>query len=213
MFLERTRPFVEAGAMPPRMSVAPGEVLKLALVGLAYVAVAHAGLQLASINPSATPIWPATGLAIAVVLLWGYRIAPAIFIAAFIVNQLTAGSPLTSAAIAFGNTLEAVATAYFVRRWTDGERVFESPAGVGKFAVISAATTTISATIGVGSLLFAGYAEAGTAAPVWLTWWLGDFAGAVVVAPVVLLWIVSLRGPRPGNKQPRSRSFILGQLL
>ena len=31
---------------------------------------------------SATPIWAPTGLGIAAVLLWGHRIAPAIFIAA-----------------------------------------------------------------------------------------------------------------------------------
>jgi two-component sensor histidine kinase/integral membrane sensor domain MASE1 len=189
MFLERAaKPLVEANAIPPSMSVPSGDALKLVLVGLVYFTVAYFGLQLASIHPSATPIWPATGLAIAVVLLWGYRIAPAIFVAAFIVNYLVAGSVLTSAAIAFGNTLEAVATAFLVRRWADGEHVFATPLGVGKFAIISAVTTTISATIGVGSLLLAGYASADSAPPVWLTWWLGDFAGAVVVAPVVLLW-------------------------
>jgi two-component sensor histidine kinase len=190
MFLERAaKPLVEANAIPSRMSVS-SDALKLALVGFAYFTVAYFGLQLASIHPSATPIWPATGLAIAVVLLWGYRTAPAIFMAAFIVNYLTAGSLLTSTAIAFGNTFEAVATAFLVKRWANGERVFATPSGVGKFAIISAGTTTISATIGVGSLLLAGYATAGSGAPVWLTWWLGDFAGAVVVTPVVLLWMM-----------------------
>ena len=71
------------------------EALKAVFVGLVYFVVAYLGLQLASINPSATPIWPATGVAIAGVLLWGYPIAPAIFIAAVIVNYLTAGSLFT----------------------------------------------------------------------------------------------------------------------
>jgi two-component sensor histidine kinase len=168
-----------------------GEFVRLSLIGAGYFAVAYLGLQLASINPSATPIWPATGLAIAAVLLWGYRVAPAVFLAAFVVNYLTAGSPFTSAAIAVGNTLEAVATAYVVRRWADGDRVFESAAGVGKFALISAVTTTISATIGIAALVLAGFAESSDAARIWSTWWLGDFAGAVVVTPVVLLWLVA----------------------
>jgi integral membrane sensor domain MASE1 len=174
-----------------------GEAARLSLVGAGYFAVAYLGLQLASINPSATPIWPATGLAIAAILLWGYRVAPAIFLAAFIVNYLTARSPCTSAAIAVGNTLEALATAYAVRRWADGDHVFESGAGVGKFALISAVTTTISATIGVAALILAGFAESSNAAPVWLTWWLGDFAGAVVVTPLALLWLsgVEFRSP------------------
>jgi integral membrane sensor domain MASE1 len=162
--------------------------LKFALTGLVYFAIAYLGLQLASINPSATPIWPATGFAIAVVLLWGYRVAAAIFVAALLVNYVVAGSLLASAAIALGNTLEAVATAFLVKKWADGERVFETPSGVGKFAVVVAATTTISATIGVGSLLLGDHMQPDSAASVWMTWWLGDFAGAVVVAPIVLLW-------------------------
>ena len=46
------------------------------LVGLAYFTLAHVGLGFASVNPSATPIWAPTGLAIAAVLVWGrHRIA------------------------------------------------------------------------------------------------------------------------------------------
>ena len=149
------------------------------------------GLRLASIHPSATLIWPPTGLAIAAILLWGYRIAPAIFIGAFLVNQLTAGSIFTSLAIACGNTLEAVIAGYLVRLWAEGKQVFDTPTGVAKFALISLVATVVSATIGVSSLTLAGYAEVSSFISVWLTWWLGDLAGALVVAPVVVLWAKS----------------------
>ena len=163
----------------------------LLLVGLAYFALARLGLGLASINPSATPIWPPTGLAIGAVLLWGNRIAPAIFIGAFLINQLTAGSIFSSLAIASGNTLEPVIAGYLVRHWAEGEQVFDKPTGVAKFALISLAATLVSATIGVTSLTLAGHADASSFIPVWLTWWLGDLAGALVVAPVVVLWAKS----------------------
>jgi len=156
-----------------------------------YFTFAGLGLQLASINPSATAVWPATGLAIAAILLWGNRVAPAIFIGAFVINQITAGSIFTSLAIAGGNTLEAVVAGYLVRHWAEGEQIFDTPAGVTKFAVISAAATTVSATIGVSSLTLAGYAAVSSFFSVWLTWWLGDLAGALVVAPVVVLWAKS----------------------
>jgi signal transduction histidine kinase len=164
------------------------ELGPLIFIGLAYFTLAYLGLRLASIHPSATPIWPATGLAIAAIMLRGYRVAAAIFIAAFLVNQITAGSILTSLAIASGNTLEAVFAVYLVRLWGEGEQVFDTPNGVVKFAVISLAATMFSATIGVSSLTLAGYAEVSTFISVWLTWWFGDLAGAVVVAPVVVLW-------------------------
>ena len=173
------------GNGPARLAA---DVLALILVGLAYFVLADLGLRLASMHPSATPIWPATGLAIAAILLWGYRIAPAIFVGAFLINELTAGSIFTSLAIAGGNTLEAVIAGYLVRHWAKGEQAFDTPIGVAKFALLSLAATLVSATIGVTSLTLAGYAEANNFVPIWLTWWLGDFTGALVIAPVVVLW-------------------------
>jgi integral membrane sensor domain MASE1 len=70
------------------------------------------GLSLAFEHPSATPVWPPTGIALAAMLLFGYRLWPAVLIAAFLVNLTTAGSVATSLAIAAGNTLEAVLGAY-----------------------------------------------------------------------------------------------------
>jgi integral membrane sensor domain MASE1/DNA-binding CsgD family transcriptional regulator len=179
------------GREPPRVHPLGSDVVALILVGFAYFTFAGLGLQLASVNPSATPIWPPTGLAIAAILLWGPRIAPAIFIAAFLINQLTAGSIFTSLAIAGGNTLEAVIAGYLVGRWAEGKQVFETPTGVTKFALISLAATVVSATIGVSSLTLAGYAEVSSFISIWLTWWLGDLAGALVVTPVVVLWAKS----------------------
>src|SRR5262245_34516050 len=83
-------------------------LVELSSVAVIYLAVAKLSLALASVHPSATPIWPPTGFPLAVVLLLGYRIWPAIFLAAFIANVTTAGSTYTSLAIATGNTLESV---------------------------------------------------------------------------------------------------------
>src|SRR5206468_2807072 len=48
-------------------------------------------------------------------------------------------------------------------------------------------------TIGVTTLSLTGYARWADFGPIWLTWWLGDAAGDLVVAPVVLL----ICRPRP----------------
>src|SRR6266545_4683275 len=162
--------------------------LELVIIGAAYFALAKAGLALASINPSATPIWPATGLAFAAVLLRGYRIAPAILIAAFAANATTAGSLATSAAIGAGNMLEGLTGAWLVNRWSGGRETFTNPAGVARFSFISFFPTALSATIGVGSLTLAGFAERPNFGSIWLTWWLGDLAGALVITPVIVLW-------------------------
>src|SRR5690242_9599380 len=99
-------------------------------IGVAYFTCAKAGLLLASINPSATPIWPPTGLALAVALLLGYRIIPAILLGAFVANATTAGTVATSGAIAIGNTLECLVGAWLIKRWSDGNATFDTSAGV-----------------------------------------------------------------------------------
>ncbi len=166
----------------------------LVVVAAGYYALAKLGLRLASINPSASPIWPPTGLALAAVLLGGLRIWPAIFIGAFAANATTAGTLETSALIALGNTLESVAGGYLIGRWAGGAQTFESPVRVAKFALVAVGpATVISASIGVVTLCVAGLAAWTKFTPIWVTWWLGDAAGALVVTPVIVLWAQSAR--------------------
>jgi len=164
----------------------------LVAIGAIYFALAKGGLALASIHPSATPIWPPTGVALAAVLVWGYRTWPAIFTAAVIANATTAGSVATAIAIATGNSLEAVVGAYLINRWSSGCNTFSTPNSVAKFALICfVIATPISASIGLTSLATAGYIERTNFANAWVTWWLGDVTGALVIAPVIVLWASS----------------------
>jgi len=164
-------------------------IIGLTGIAIIYLGIAKLSLALASIHPSATPIWPPTGFALATVLLLGYRISPAIFVGAFIANATTAGSVYTSLAIAAGNTLEGVVGAWLINRWSNGRNTFDTPGGVARFALICfIPSTIISATLGVGSLSMAGYANWSDFPSIWMTWWMGDLAGALVIAPVIVLW-------------------------
>jgi PAS domain S-box-containing protein len=162
--------------------------LELCIVGAVYFALAKIGLALASINPSASPIWPPSGFALAAVILRGYRVWPAVLVAAFIANATTAGSLATSLAIGVGNTFECLLGGYLINRWSDGRRTFDSPAGIARFAIICFLPTAIAATLGTSSLAAGGFADTSRIGSIWLTWWLGDLAGTLVVTPVVVLW-------------------------
>jgi len=182
--------------------------LELIVIGVIYFALAKIGLTLASINPSATPLWPPTGLALAAVLLRGYRVAPAILIGAFAANVITAGSVATSAAIGVGNMLEAVAGVWLVNRWAGGRDVLTTPGGVARFAFICFLVTLLSPTI--GSLAVAGLADSGNFRSIWLTWWLGDLAGALVVTPVIVLWARFMPGSLPAHRLVASLALYTG---
>src|SRR5260370_33538808 len=82
-----------------------------------YVGVARLCLSLACLNASVSPVWPPTGLAIAAILLLGYRMAPAIWTGAFLGNLATGLSIATAGGIAVGNTLEAVTAAFLLHRF------------------------------------------------------------------------------------------------
>src|SRR5438128_9281233 len=165
----------------------------LALIGIVaiiYFIVGKLGLMLASLHASASPVWPSAGIALAAMLLFGYRVWPAIFVGAFLVNLTTAGNVATSFAIATGNTLEALAAAWLVNRFAGGRNVFERPQGVFKFALAAAISTISSPAFGVTSLALAGFANWTNYDAIWLTWWLGDATGDLVFTPLVLLWAV-----------------------
>jgi len=138
----------------------------IVVFAIIYLIAGKIGLHLASLHASASPVWPPAGIALAAMLLLGYRAWPAIFIGAFVVNLTTAGTVATSLAIATGNTLEAVAGAWLVNRFADGKHVFDRPQGVFKFALAAAISAVLSPVFGVTSLALYGFAPpsaAGTA--------------------------------------------------
>src|SRR5262245_65184951 len=101
--------------------------LEAGIIGALYFALAKIGLILASIHASATPIWPPTGLALAAVLLRGYRVAPATLLGAFAATATTDGTIATSAVIGVGNMLESLAGAWLVSGWGAGAEAFAAP--------------------------------------------------------------------------------------
>jgi diguanylate cyclase (GGDEF)-like protein len=168
-------------------------VLKQILIGIgvcaSYILAAKLSLRLASVHPSATPVWPPTGFAIATLVVLGLRFWPAIFMGAFLVNITTAGSVLTTFGIATGNTLEALLASLLVIRFANGRHAFERTWDILRFALYGGVlSTAVAATFGVTSLTLGGFAPWNQYGLIWRTWWLGDAAGALIFTPFFLLW-------------------------
>jgi PAS domain S-box-containing protein len=165
-------------------------LLVIGLLTLVYFIAGKFGLMLASLHESASPVWPVAGIALAALLVLGYRAWPAIIVGAFLVNVTTAGNVATSLAIASGNTLEAVCGAWLVNRFAGGTTAFDRPQGVVKFALAAAVSTIISPVFGVTSLALGGFADWANFGAIWLTWWLGDTTGDLLIAPLIILWSI-----------------------
>src|SRR5216110_189279 len=180
----------------------------IGLLTLVYFIAGKFGLMLASLHASASPVWPPAGIALGALLLLGYRAWPAIFVGAFLVNVTTAGNVATSLAIASGNTLEAVCGAWLVNRFAGGTTVFDRPQGVFKFALAAVVSTIISPVFGVTSLALAGFADWTNYGAIWLTWWLGDTTGDLLVAPLIILWSIASK-PRWNRREAVEVGLLL----
>jgi serine phosphatase RsbU (regulator of sigma subunit) len=174
------RPYAAVGWRPYA-----ARVLALAAI---YYGAAKLGLDLAFAAPSVTAVWPPTGIALAAIVLGGYRLWPGVALGAFLANSWT-GVPLyTTLGIAAGNTLEALVGAYLLREVGEFRPSLERVRDVLALAAFAGiASTIVSATIGVTSLLVGNEISADEFGSTWRTWWLGDMGGDLVVAPAVLV--------------------------
>jgi PAS domain S-box-containing protein len=180
----------------------------LVLAGI-YVLAAKLGLSLAFIHPSATPVWPPTGITLAALLILGNRVWPGILLGAFLANITTAGSVTTSLAIAGGNTLEGLVGAYLVNSFANGPHFCERPQDIFRFTLLAGVVSTmVSATIGVTTLALGGLASWTDYTSIWLTWWLGDAMGDFIIAPLLMLW-----SENPSVRWNRYEIFELALLL
>jgi PAS domain S-box-containing protein len=181
-------------------------IAQIFLLALVYFAAATLGLSLAALHKNVTPVWPPTGIAIAALLIFGRRVWPGVFLGAVAVNLLTAIPVGSALGIAAGNTLEAVFAVWLLQSVAHWRNTFDSVADVMRFVGSAAVLApVVSATIGSLSLCLGSAAEWTNFSTLWLTWWIGDGFGALIVAPFILSW----RSPGQMNTGHRLEIAVL----
>lgn len=161
--------------------------VQLALVFLVYLIAGKLGQATSNIRSgNIGPVWPAYGIALASVLAFGNRVWPAIAASAFVVAFQSPVYVLAAIGQAFGATLAVVTGASVLRRipgfHPSMTRLRDALAFISYGAFGSA---TISATLGLASLYFAGATGYSGLGAAWLIYWLGDATGALLVTPLV----------------------------
>ncbi len=167
-------------------------LVELSIVAAIYIGFAESARLLPAINPAATPLWPPTGFALALVLLGGYRIWPAILVGS-VSPYLTADrSLLEFGSVGIGTLLAAFAGAWLINRWSNGHQTFGTPSGIARFTVISfVPVAMISTSIVLAGFILANRPSVSDSIVTWSAWWLADAAGTLLIAPVVVLWTMT----------------------
>lgn len=180
-------------------SRALARVLMNSGIAAAYALSGQMGFFMA-INPvNVTAVWPPSGIAVAAILIFGRSACFGIWLGSFIINYLFYSSanvsPLvavaTSACIAIGSTIQALAGGYALDKIAKREKstpIFGSPTDVGVFLLLAALSCTIAASVGVSSMVAAQLLSWNNIMHTWLTWWAGDLGGVIVYTPLIISW-------------------------
>lgn len=145
-------------------------------------------------------VWPATGLSLAALLLFGYRAGAGVFAGNLVYNllfftnfasvdvlspvQLVIGALF----VTLGSFAQAMVSAYIIRAYSTPQMfrtvqdvfIFLIPAGM--------AACLIGSTVGVTTLTIVGELNRDLILPAWLTFWLGDTVGIYVITPLLVVW-------------------------
>jgi PAS domain S-box-containing protein len=177
----------EARRFPWPGSVSAG-IAEAAVVAALYFVTARLGLSLAFANKNVTAIWPPTGIAVAALILCGYRVWPGIALGALTAN-LANGAPVGVAfGFTVGNTLAPFVAAYLLRRISFHPRL-DRVGDVVAFAGFGISSMLVSSTLGTSILAVSGGLGPNSYWSVWGTWWVGDGLGVLLFAPVLLVYL------------------------
>ena len=168
-----------------RLAIYLGKIILFAII---YHLAARLGLSLAYVQANAFPVWPPTGISIAVLLIFGLNLWPGVSLGVLLGSILTGAPFLLAFGMSVGNTLEALLIALFLKRVVKFHPEMNHVQDVLNLLVASVFGTMISATIGTITLTLIDGLDWNSFQIIWITWWIGDLLGALVITPFLLVW-------------------------
>jgi integral membrane sensor domain MASE1 len=185
--------------------------VEIAGLAIVYHLTARLGLQMAYVQQNTSPVWPPSGIALAALLIFGIRDWPGITLGVVLGSLLT-GAPLgLSVGIGTANTLEALIGASLLTRWIRFDLGINRIRDVIGLVLAAACATSVSATIGVATLIVFQNIPLSTFSTLWIIWFIGNLLGCLVITPFLLTWVY--RFPRHWNRARQAEAFIFLMLL
>ena len=181
------------------------------LVFISYFVAAKAGLAMAFVHGNVSAVWPPSGIAVAALLLYGWKILPVLTLANFLVTLTTPTPFWISLGIATGNTIE-YALAYLLLHLLCPQKdhgQFNSLRTVLCLLPCAIFAPAPAALLGALSLCYGAVAGWNLYWDIVLTWWLGDAVGMLLIAPSCILGFSLLAYLRGLSKEKAIEFFAL----
>jgi len=130
--------------------------INVLLLAVIYHLAVRVGLKMAHVQANTSPVWPPTGIGLAALLIFGFRLWPGISLGVFIGSLLT-GAPVSLAlGLTIGNTVEALAAVYLLKKYVSFHNEIDRIQDVVGLLLVAIACTTIGASIGTVTLMLTG---------------------------------------------------------
>lgn len=178
------------------------------LVGLTMFVIEAICLRVGLPGTTVTPVWVASGVGLAAVLLFGRRALIGIYIGS-VLAQMTAHTSLQlslilDVTVVIEPLIAATALTYFAGCRCDFLRMRDTAVLLVFGAGVAAG---VSAAIGATMLMFAYHLSWSAFGTNFLTWWLGDVAGLILVTPLIMYFV------RLPYERPTPRRIVESLLL
>jgi PAS domain S-box-containing protein len=148
------------------------------------------GKQASFLSGSVALVWPPAGIALAAILLFGYRFWPGVALGAVLFSFMN-GMPLGffTFGTALGNTMGAIVCTFLLRRIINFDNALERTRDVaGYIGLACFLGTSVNAAFNVVSLVYAGTVSWADLFPTILQWWVPNALAGLVVAPFLITW-------------------------
>ncbi|TAN53108.1 MAG: PAS domain S-box protein [Methylococcaceae bacterium] len=165
------------------------DLLRIAAIATAYTLLAGVVLSIATANGNVTVFWMPGGFALAVLLIWGKRYWPGVYLGGVAASILVDDPWTTALFLALGNTLESLLGAWLLPRLRDFDVKLTKFGDFLALAGVAAVSAAVSALIGPAALLASGYLTPDKVADNIFHWWQADTLGILLTTPMIMVWM------------------------
>jgi PAS domain S-box-containing protein len=165
-------------------------LIRLLGLALVYVLAGLVARLTDSIAGPATLVWSPAGIALAGILVFGYRCWPGIALGSLLFSMMQ-GVPFGyfMLGLAVGNTVGAVISAYLLQQFVNFENSMERVRDAGAYLLLACGLgTTINALfIAVGLVNDSNMPQEAIFTQ-FLSWWVSNALAVLVITPVIITW-------------------------
>ncbi|HEY1264586.1 MAG TPA: MASE1 domain-containing protein, partial [Terriglobales bacterium] len=168
----------------------PQTMLRFLAALALYFLAGRIGLAVPFTSANVSPVWPASGIALAAALVWGWPALAAVAVGAFLVNFSTGIPPLSAGFVALGNCGSALLGMLLLRRLLKIQiPLLQLKDTIGLISLGALLSPVVAASVGTATLTVAHLHPWEGFTSSWKVWWSGDAMGVLIITPLILaMW-------------------------